>query len=249
LTFALDDPAELQERRSPPRALTRVGAALYGPPLRPAGRAWWAGAAPGADLLATGRAVLDAARADGAGAVTVSGPPGNYRVSGVSPEEVPLRTALQTLGFKLQGVHHDLVVTASAPPTGDVREGLGRCPATFLPWVEAHFGLPWRWEAERAMVHHGLFIEEDEHGWAGFACHSGNNVARGTFGPLGVLPSHRGTGLGARLTRRALAQLHARGFARVTIPWVAPQTVGFYRKVCAVLEVLPREVWTLELDP
>ncbi|MBI5512811.1 MAG: GNAT family N-acetyltransferase [Deltaproteobacteria bacterium] len=266
LGFLCDHPEELHERLSPPRALERVGAALYAPPVRPAGRAWWAGATPGADLREAALAVLRRARSDGASALSVGGPPGNYRVSGLSPEDHALREILKDLGFQVQSTHCDLLAATSPPgPLSLSGEGeqeteiIGISPPLLtgrggqgvrsLEWVAAHFGQPWRWEAERAFGHRGLFLAGPSSEPRGFVCHSGMNPSQGTFGPLGVLPAYRGTGLGARLARYCLADLARQGFDRVTVPWVARDTVGFYRKVCTVEQVLDREAWSLELDP
>jgi mycothiol synthase len=60
----------------------------------------------------------------------------------------------------------------------------------------------------------------------GFACH--NIAAPGQFGPMGVQPDQRRSGIGGVLLKRCLADLRDEGLAQADIQWVGPIT--FYER-------------------
>jgi phosphoribosylglycinamide formyltransferase-1 len=108
-------------------------------------------------------------------------------------------------------------------------------------WIDWQFAPSW-WSAEARAgeVWYALDGAGDIVGFAGFAAHGlrfpwlrGYERQRdvGLFGPFGVAPAHRKTGLGAALLEAALRSLRARGYARALIP-----AVGYER-----LEAMYRE--------
>ncbi|HEV3312230.1 MAG TPA: GNAT family N-acetyltransferase [Chloroflexota bacterium] len=68
---------------------------------------------------------------------------------------------------------------------------------------------------------------------------------RGLFGPTGVVPSHRGLGIGAALLLRCLAAMREAGYLYAIIGAVGP--AAFYTKVCGAMS-LPRD-WPNYTDP
>ena len=229
------DPAALAEKLLPPRPLHRLGDALVAPPL-PGSTTAWIAACP-----------LDAAAIDacvawawstGASRVAYGGPPGNYLVSGCDGGDVERLDALARAGFVEHGRHVDLDVRTDVPAPVDSR--VFRTPASLvekvIAFTRAQFGEGWALEAERAASHEGLFHAiVGDGGIVGVAAHSGNLAHLGTFGPVGVVDAARGSGLGRALSSHVFADLHHRGFATATVPWVENATVAFYASFVPVL--------------
>ncbi len=223
-------PEALREKVSEPRALRHVEGALYAPPLAGATVAWLAWLVEGDERSLD--AVIERARRDGARALQVGGPPGNYVASGVDARDEGLRRSLESKGFCAIGEHLDLVVaTAGHGAHNDVARVDGD---EALAWIADTFARAWGFEASRARSHGGLFVTRREGALAGFACHSGNRAWEPTFGPIGVHARARGGGAGRRLAETVLCDLAARGFDEATVPWVDAATVRFYESFCTV---------------
>ena len=236
----------LAEKLAPPRALTRLDGALYGPPLTGSRRAWlaWLEAPYHARAL---DAVIARARDDGATSLTYGGPPGNYLVSGLDARDTDALVWLTEHGFREHGRHFDLVCEPGEKT--DARERVERATSAPFEWIAANFATSWAMEAARAWSHDGLFLARTQDGsLAGFAAHSGNRAAEGTFGPIGVLGSARGTGVGSLLARAVFDDLADRGFRSVTVPWVEARTVAFYEKLVRVRERIERIELGLDLN-
>lgn len=62
----------------------------------------------------------------------------------------------------------------------------------------------------------------------------------GIFGPFGVAPDERKTGLGSQLLRRALDALRERGYARALIPAVSSDRLARYYQDCAGAQIAER---------
>lgn len=180
--------------------------------------------------------------------VVVGGPPEGYLFCGLDPGEA-LALALAAAGFRPIAAHVDLVARpARAAPDPRVRRAQAAEREALSAWVGVHFSRAWAAEVSRALEGQGaVFVTGTPGGYLGFSAHSGHNAAAGTFGPLGVLPLARGQGLGIALARAALSDLAARGFACVTIPWVATEMVAFYRPLVANLEVRSRVMLAAEV--
>ncbi len=222
-------PEALREKLSPPRPLSLVAGALYAAPLASSSTAWLAWLPDGASAALD--AVIERARADGARRLAAGGPPGNYLATGVDPADGGLIELLCSKGFHEAGRHLDLAVSTAGHSMGGCVE---RADDEALAWVASTFAEAWAMEARRALAHAGLFVVRDREGLAGFACHSGNRAWEATFGPVGVAPRARGSGLGRALASAALADLAARGFEVATVPWVDVATARFYESFCAV---------------
>lgn len=215
--------------------LIEIADALYAPPDAPLGRAWLAYVfvSPAARRRGTGQTTLDAvlarARRDRARSLTVGGPPGNYVVSGVDIGDTETLEFFTRRGFTVGPRSIDLVVETSGANATDARVSLTD-DIEVVKWISRNFSLSWAIEANRARLARGLYVARDGGTLLGFAAHSANLAALGTFGPVGVVPEVRGSGLGCALTAAALEGLATRGFETATVPWVAPETVGFYSR-------------------
>lgn len=244
--MGLIDAPTLAEKLRPPRALTALGGTLFAEPAEgstTAWLAWWSGAP---DELAE---AIARARSAGATRLTAGGPPGNYVESGVDASDAERVAALLAAGFTPRGEHLDLRVDTAVAPRPASEATVARSADDLAALIGPAFGSAWAWEAERARTHRGLFTARSMEGdWLGFAAHSGNLSHRGTFGPIGVLPSARGRGLGVALATAVFADLHARGFAEVTVPWVAAETVAFYESMAGIRGRTRRLSMTLALS-
>jgi phosphoribosylglycinamide formyltransferase-1 len=100
-------------------------------------------------------------------------------------------------------------------------------------WIDWTFAPSW-WSAEaRASdVWYALDARGEPCGFAAFGTRErrfrwlrgyADRAEVGIFGPYGVAPQHRGTGLGEALADLALASLRERGYSRALIPAVAPE--------------------------
>ncbi len=243
--MGLIDAPTRAEKLLPPRALTAVGESLFAGPAegsKTAWLAWWSGAH---EELAE---VIARAREAGAARLCAGGPPGNYVESGVDASDAHRVAALGAAGFTTRGEHVDLRVrtaVAARLATGAI---VARTGDDLGGVIGAAFGAAWAWEAERARSHQGLFGAYSDDGcWLGFAAHSGNLAHRGTFGPIGVLPSARGRGVGVALATAVLADLQACGYDEATVPWVAAETVAFYGSMVTITARTRRLAMTLEL--
>lgn len=244
--MGLIDAPTLAEKLRPPRALTALGGSLFAEPAEgstTAWLAWWSGAP---DELAE---VIARARSAGATRLTAGGPPGNYVESGVDASDAHRVAALLAAGFTTRGEHLDLRVGTAVAPRQCPDATVARSEDDLGALIAPAFGSAWQWEAERALSHRGLFSAHSIEGdWLGFAAHSGNLAHRGTFGPIGVLPSARGRGVGVALATAVFADLHARCFDEATVPWVAAETVAFYESMVGLRGRTRRLAMTLALS-
>lgn len=62
----------------------------------------------------------------------------------------------------------------------------------------------------------------------GWASHS--HLFPGSFGPTGVLPPHRGKGIGSELLKWTLWDMKQNGVTKATIMWVVGDTIKYYSK-------------------
>jgi GNAT superfamily N-acetyltransferase len=101
--------------------------------------------------------------------------------------------------------------------------------AQVIDWVTAHFGTGWAGECEAAFARQPVacWIATEAGGLAGFACHEA--TSRGFFGPIGVLESRRGTGIGKALLLGCLHSMKAIGYSYAIVGGVDETTEQFYR--------------------
>ena len=198
-------------------------------------RAWIFGTAP----------IDDAARdlphgwhfGAGVTAVITGGPPRGYLQSGLRKSDCEW---FAREGFVERSRHVELRVTLAMPRESDPRVRRARrdeCEA-LSQWITALFSSAWASEVRTALERDGVFVA----GTMGFAAHSGNNAARGNFGPIGVAKDSRGEGIGHALARASLDDLYARGFRTATIPWVDRALIPFYASLVETIDVHERIV-------
>lgn len=99
---------------------------------------------------------------------------------------------------------------------------------TLLQWVETHFSAGWASETDITFSRQPVscFVATRGNRLVGFACYE--VARRGFFGPLGVLDSERGQGLGGRLLLECLYGLEALGYGYGIIFAVGP--ADFYAR-------------------
>lgn len=152
-------------------------------------------------------------------AKVIAAEPGNYFTPGVLDPAFFLKR-----GYVEKAKTWNLEVDL-ADIEGDAQRAEDRERA--LDFIEREFGRIWRFEAAKAPT---IFIEEHRGEIAGFAAHDANNRGLGFFGPAGVKPSLRGTGVGGRLVRASLADLRRLGHRKAVIPWT--DALDFYARCC-----------------
>ena len=93
--------------------------------------------------------------------------------------------------------------------------------ALVLDWVRADFSAAWATECETAFAASppSCFIAVKA-GVIGFACH--DCTRRNFFGPTGVAPAERGSGVGRALLLACLHAMRERGYAYAVIGGVGP---------------------------
>jgi len=117
----------------------------------------------------------------------------------------------------------------------DIRRPLPAEKHLVCDWVRTHFGQGWASEAEVAfsLQPPGCYIAIQAGTIVGFACHDA--AYRNFFGPTGVLPQHRGQGLGRHLLLECLHAMRHQGYAYAIIGGVGP--ADFYRKAVGAVSI------------
>jgi GNAT superfamily N-acetyltransferase len=116
------------------------------------------------------------------------------------------------------------------------RKPLGAECGAVAAWVESHFGPGWASEARVALANRpmALFMAQDAVGEIlGFCCYDA--TARGFVGPIGVLESARGKGIGAALLLACLHDMRTMGYGYAIAGWVGEPE--FFRKVAGATEI------------
>ncbi|GAB3772168.1 N-acetyltransferase [Ramlibacter monticola] len=119
--------------------------------------------------------------------------------------------------------------------TRGVRKPLGPEFDLVSAWVREHFGPGWSSEAAAALANRPvtLFIAQQGSEILGFCCYDA--TARGFVGPVGVVASMRGLGLGAELLHACLHDMRTMGYAYAIAGYVGAP--GFFRKVAGAIEI------------
>lgn len=110
-----------------------------------------------------------------------------------------------------------------------VRPAMAYEKAHVIDWVMAHFGTGWAGECEAAFARQPVacWIATEAGRLAGFACHEA--TSRGFFGPIGVVESRRGAGLGKALLLGCLHSMKAIGYSYAIVGGVDETNAQFYR--------------------
>jgi len=149
---------------------------------------------------------------------------------------VNLLAPLDDARFSSVDVHHAI---EELDRRGIRIERFNRTPERVLSWIDAEFGGSWGPEASLG----GSYIATDASGIAGFAAFDPRGLAYawldrwkaqrdvGIFGPFGVAPRVRGTGVGEVLLRGAMFSLRERGYARALVPAVTgDRLIAYYER-------------------
>lgn len=117
----------------------------------------------------------------------------------------------------------------------EIRKPIGPEKYDLLLWVEANFSHSWASELDTALSNRPVscFIAQYKTSILGFACYDA--TALGFFGPLGVIQSSRGKGIGGALTKACLMEMWLKGYGYTIIGMVESQ--GFYKKVAGAVEI------------
>jgi predicted N-acetyltransferase YhbS len=102
-------------------------------------------------------------------------------------------------------------------------------------WVRENFSEGWASETEIAFARQPIscFIAVKEHRIVGFACHDA--TCRNFFGPTGVEPDARKTGVGTGLLFACLEAMRQHGFGYAIIGGVGP--TAYYSKVVGAVAI------------
>ena len=116
-----------------------------------------------------------------------------------------------------------------------LRKPLGPEQTAVVHWIGTHFGATWASEASAALSNRPatLFIAQHGNDIQGFCCYDA--TARGFVGPIGVLDSERGKGLGAALLLACLHDMRTMGYGYAIAGHVGAP--GFFRKVAGAIEI------------
>lgn len=178
--------------------------------------------------------------AQGATTVRFFDVPLNYYMPGIDPRYTKAVCFAEKMGFKRFGDSFNMEVDLkNTHLETDETEALLRArnitvqratksdKAQLLSFIKTHFTL-WHHEIKNMYQQHpiAIHIARENGTLIAFSGHSGNNMDRAWFGPMGTDPEKRGRGVGAVLLKRCLHDLRLKGFDTATIPWVAP--IAFY---------------------
>jgi ribosomal protein S18 acetylase RimI-like enzyme len=121
------------------------------------------------------------------------------------------------------------------PPTGAARKPLASEHALIRSWVATAFSTAWASEASAALSNRPvtLFIAQQHNALLGFCCYDA--TARGFVGPIGVIESARGRGIGAALLLACLHDMRTMGYGYAIAGWVGEPE--FFRKVAGATEI------------
>jgi predicted N-acetyltransferase YhbS len=163
---------------------------------------------------------------------------GNYFTPGVASSTPAAFAFFGSCGYGESSRSVDLTAELDANPLIDdgalshVERASDSSRAELLDFIEREFGKIWRFEVTRAFRSERPTVFLSRHGGAiaGFSAHDANNHGLATFGPAGVDPSLRRSGIGRKLLLASLADLRLAGYRRATISWAAH--LDFYANAC-----------------
>jgi ribosomal protein S18 acetylase RimI-like enzyme len=130
-----------------------------------------------------------------------------------------------------------------------IRKPIGPDQEIILAWAERHFPLTWLSEIQRALHNSpcSCYIAQQDSSLLGFACYDA--TALGFFGPLGVIESVRGIGIGSALTKACLLDMSLKGYGYAIVGMAGEPE--FYRRVADAIEIPESDPgiyrWTLAL--
>lgn len=176
--------------------------------------------------------------------VRIAGNDPCYAWPGIDVRYTPAVCLALALGFEQERTAWNMTADLSAlPDTTDAQARLAAKGVTVRRATAAdaetvgvcaaeHFGQGWSWEVREAIARGeagevaGCHIALRGDEVLGFAAYGA--LRPSLFGPMGTLPAARGSGIGALLLVRCLADQRAAGLATAQIGWAGP--VAFYSR-------------------
>ncbi len=116
-----------------------------------------------------------------------------------------------------------------------IRKPIGPDRSSIQAWAERYFPQTWQGEIQRALNNTpcSCFIAQHQSALLGIACYDA--TALGFFGPLGVVETARGKGIGRSLTQACLMDMRLKGYGYAVVGMAsAPE---FYQKIAAAIEI------------
>ncbi len=117
----------------------------------------------------------------------------------------------------------------------EISKPIGPDRQRLVSWIGRHFPIAWKGELERALSNTPIscFIAQRQSALLGFSCYDA--TALGYFGPMGVIESTRGSGIGTALARASLLDMRLKGYGYAIVGMAGP--VEFYKKVADAVEI------------
>jgi len=137
---------------------------------------------------------------------------------------------------KLYDLPDDRSFTAEQAKQGvTIRKPIGPEKHLLLDWARETFFDEWASELDMALSGWPAtcFIAVHEEKPVGFACYDA--TALGFFGPLGVVETHQGRGIGRALLLACLLDMKQKGYGYAIIGYAGPS--DFYQKVAGAVEI------------
>jgi ribosomal protein S18 acetylase RimI-like enzyme len=173
--------------------------------------------------------------AAGAATVRTGGTFWYYAWPGIDVHYPAALSLAQRLGFEHEEIAHNMDVDLAGRRSGaassrrpEIRRGRAEDLEPVRSLVQEHFNPPWEHEMTVALSRPmpTAYVAFRAGRLVGFAAYS---VYRpDLFGPIGTVPSERGSGIGRALLDACLDDLAAAGFSVAQIGWVGP--AEFYEK-------------------
>jgi hypothetical protein len=126
-------------------------------------------------------------------------------------------------------------ITQQAENHITIRKPIGPDRSSINAWVECHFPQTWQGEIQRALNNTpcSCFIAQQASSLLGIACYDA--TALGFFGPLGVIETARGNGIGRSLTLACLMDMRLKGYGYAVVGMAGAKE--FYQKVAGAVEI------------
>ncbi len=117
----------------------------------------------------------------------------------------------------------------------EIRRSLAPEKSQTVAWVRQTFSENWASETDVAFGHQPIscFVAVQDGRILGFACHDA--TYRNFFGPTGVAPAERNSGVGTALLFACLEDMRHQGFGYAIIGGVGP--IEYYSKVVGALPI------------
>ncbi len=120
-------------------------------------------------------------------------------------------------------------------PDITIRKPIGTEKSLAVKWVRENFEEGWATEMEVSFSRSptSSYIAQQGRNMVGFACY--DTAALGLFGPMGVIESMQGKGIGKALLLACLVEMKIKGYGYAVIGWAGPQ--DFYAKIAGAVAI------------